>query len=225
MEIQYKKGRPQCTKLWSQQVLRQALSLRRSALTLDRCPSGRSVVQDQSCQNHQQVDLRRKITKSSRGCLWLTWARRTRHFSSCCLIRVWNENDEHRKNFQSHMSPLGFIGITKLPPSAHDDKKSQSQTRNCWYRVAAQTIWGNSLEHAMGMFYLSPLHCSYSHIYLWHRSCYVHCSVQEGLMVLHWFHIHHLLKRIFQILLIPVVARLEDKHVNLKASVRTIFWF
>ena len=62
----YKKGRPQCTKRWSQQVLRRAPSSRRSVLTLDRCPSGRSVVQDQSCQNHQQVDLRRKITKSSR---------------------------------------------------------------------------------------------------------------------------------------------------------------
>ena len=111
-EIQCEKGRPQCTKRWSQQVLRQALSSRRSALTLDRCPSGRSVVQDQSCQNHQhhhhhhhhhQEDLLCKIKvvkiinrwiwggRSQNHhiwCSWFTWARRTRHFSSCCLMGV-----------------------------------------------------------------------------------------------------------------------------------------
>ena len=64
--------------------------------------------------------------------------------------------------------PSGFHRDNKVATKCPRWQKSQSQTRNCWYRVAAQTIWGNSLEHAMGMFYLSPLHCSYSHIYLWY---------------------------------------------------------
>ena len=83
------------------------------------------------------------------------------------------------------MSPLGFIGITKLPPSAHDDKNLSRKLAI----VDIELQLKQSEETHLNM----PWGCSTSALFtaltaiftcdMW--PCYVHCSVREGQIVLH----------------------------------------